>query len=180
MAVPPSGSPPGAGPRARRHGRHRPGGALRRSCPVPRDGRRGGVPADEAQGPAADAPASPPAAETADPKAADPAADRYPGNADESDPQNEAEPPAVDPNCTLVVPREPLSATGLATPYQLEATDPAAGPCHEAVADQAAFVEAAVFDPATHAVSIYHPLVVDRRDRPAGVGGRGDPCCLRR
>jgi hypothetical protein len=75
--------------------------------------------------------------------------------------------PALNPNCTLVVPREPLSAAGLATPYQLTATDPAAGPCHEADADQSAFVEAAVFDPTTHGLSIYHPLVVDRGDRPA-------------
>jgi hypothetical protein len=75
--------------------------------------------------------------------------------------------PTVNPNCTLVVPGDPLSAGGLATPYQLVATDRDAGPCHEANADQSAFVEAAIFDPATHGLSIYHPLVVDRGDRPA-------------
>jgi hypothetical protein len=67
----------------------------------------------------------------------------------------------------LIVPRDPTGGAGLVTPYQLVATDRAAGPCHEANADQSAFVEAAVFDPTTHALSIYHPLVVDRHDRPA-------------
>jgi hypothetical protein len=75
--------------------------------------------------------------------------------------------PAANPNCTVIVPRDPLSAAGLATPYELAATDRAAGPCHEAAVDQSAFVEAAIFDPATHALSIYHPLVVDRNDQPA-------------
>jgi hypothetical protein len=65
------------------------------------------------------------------------------------------------------VPSGPTGAAGLTTPYQLVATDRAAGPCHEADPDQSAFVEAAVFDPATHALSIYHPLVVDRNDQPA-------------
>jgi hypothetical protein len=98
-----------------------------------------------------------------------PTAGSNPGHRQGGDHQREApeQAPALNPNCTLVVPREPLSAAGLATPYQLTATDPAAGPCHEAEADQSAFVEAAVFDPATHGLSIYHPLVVDRGDRPA-------------
>ncbi len=33
-------------------------------------------------------------------------------------------------NCTLIVPANPLSAQGLATPYQLTATNPANGPCN--------------------------------------------------
>lgn len=49
-----------------------------------------------------------------------------------------------DPDCTLAVPEEPLSARGLATPYELVATDPAKGPCHDASPDQAAFMEAPV------------------------------------
>jgi hypothetical protein len=73
----------------------------------------------------------------------------------------------ADPNCTLVVPAQPTTAAGLATPYLLAATDPRQGACHETNSDQSAFVEAAVFDPAQHTVSIYHPLVVDRGDRPA-------------
>src|SRR5437667_10125252 len=38
----------------------------------------------------------------------------------------------VNGDCTLIVPPNPLSAQGLATPYQLVATNPANGPCHEA------------------------------------------------
>ena len=79
-----------------------------------------------------------------------------------------SQPPAApNPNCSLVVPADPLSAKGLATPYQLVATDRAKGACHEANPDQAAFVEATVLDPATGAVSVYHPLVVDAGRRPA-------------
>jgi hypothetical protein len=70
-------------------------------------------------------------------------------------------------NCSLVVPADPLSATGLSTPYQLTATDQAGGPCNEANADQSAFVEAAVIDPASGAVSVYRPLVIDQGTKPA-------------
>src|SRR5205823_13290258 len=63
--------------------------------------------------------------------------------------------------CTPVVPADPLSAKGLATPYEL------AGPCHETNPDTAAFVQATILDPATGAVSVYDPLVVDRGKRPA-------------
>ncbi|GCE31029.1 hypothetical protein KDA_65130 [Dictyobacter alpinus] len=69
-------------------------------------------------------------------------------------------------NCSLIVPRNPLSARGLATPYQLVATDPNMGPCNEANAGQAAFVQGAVIDPATGAVSVYNPLVVDKGTQP--------------
>ena len=69
---------------------------------------------------------------------------------------------APNPNCTIIVPSYPLTADGLATPYQLVATDPAAGECHEANADQSAFVQAAVIDPATGQISIYNPLVIDQ------------------
>ncbi|WP_063836988.1 hypothetical protein [Phaeacidiphilus oryzae] len=71
------------------------------------------------------------------------------------------------PNCTLSVPAAPTSAAGLATPYQLTATDPAQGPCHEADVNQSAFVQATAVDPATGAVSVYDPLVVDAGTQPA-------------
>ena len=71
------------------------------------------------------------------------------------------------PNCSLIVPNNPLTAEGLATPYQLVATDPTAGDCHEINSDQSAFVQAAVFDPATGQISIYNPLVVDQGATPA-------------
>jgi len=76
-------------------------------------------------------------------------------------------PPATpNTNCTLIVPKDALSATGLATPYQLTATDPALGPCSESNTAQSAFVQAAIFDPATSTISIYNPLVIDRGDFP--------------
>lgn len=70
-------------------------------------------------------------------------------------------------NCTLVVPPHPLTAQGLATPYQLKATNSDDGPCHEANADQAAFVQGTIFDPGTNQFSVYNPLVVDRGTKPA-------------
>ena len=72
-----------------------------------------------------------------------------------------------DPNCTLQVPADPLSARGLATPYVLSATTPAAGPCHEANAAQSAFVQATIYDPETGALAVYDPLVIDAGRRPA-------------
>ena len=76
---------------------------------------------------------------------------------------------APNPNCTLLVPANPLTAQGLATPYQLVATDPAMGPCNEFVKPQAAFVEATIVDPATGMVGVYHPLVTDMNQAPAAV-----------
>lgn len=80
-----------------------------------------------------------------------------------------AAPPAatVNADCTLIVPPSPLTAQGLATPYQLTATNPAGGPCHESNAGQAAFVQGAVFDPATGRISVYNPVVVDAGTAPA-------------
>ncbi|HEY4458886.1 MAG TPA: hypothetical protein VGN81_31525 [Pseudonocardiaceae bacterium] len=69
-------------------------------------------------------------------------------------------------NCTLVVPANPLSATGLATPYQFTATQRRAGACHEANTAQSAFVEATILDPATGALSVYRPLIIDQGSQP--------------
>jgi hypothetical protein len=69
-------------------------------------------------------------------------------------------------NCTLIVPPDPLTAKGLATPYELTATDPGMGPCSESNTAQSAFVQAAIFDPATNSISIYNPLVIDKGDYP--------------
>jgi len=74
---------------------------------------------------------------------------------------------AVNSNCSLIVPPNPLSAQGLATPYQLVATRAKKGPCHEANPAQSAFVQAAVIDPATGTISIYNPLVIDKGTEPA-------------
>jgi hypothetical protein len=74
---------------------------------------------------------------------------------------------SVNVNCTLIVPEHPLSAQGLATPYQLVATDPAMGPCHEANTAQTAFVQSAVFDVTHNTISVYDPLVIDKGTKPA-------------
>ena len=74
---------------------------------------------------------------------------------------------AVNTDCALTVPNNPLSAQGLATPYQLAPLNAANGPCNEANAGQAAFVQAAALDPATGQISIYNPLVVDQGTQPA-------------
>ena len=55
----------------------------------------------------------------------------------------------------------------MSTSYQLTATDAANGLCKEANAAQAAFVQAAVFDPETGKIAIYNPLVVDMSTQPA-------------
>ncbi len=73
----------------------------------------------------------------------------------------------VNMNCTLIVPQNPLTAKGLATPYQLVATDPNNGPCNEANANQTAFVQGAVFDPNTGQISAYNPLVINKGTQPA-------------
>src|SRR5215470_2401834 len=78
-----------------------------------------------------------------------------------------ADAPAANLNCTLIVPADPLTAGGLATPYQLTATDPASGPCNEGNKSQTAFVQGAVLDPATGKISVYNPLVIDAGTQPA-------------
>ncbi len=70
-------------------------------------------------------------------------------------------------DCTLIVPQNPLTAVGLATPYQLVATAAEQGPCNESNPMQSAFVQGAVLDPATGQISIYNPLVIDQGTQPA-------------
>src|SRR5690348_14464131 len=71
------------------------------------------------------------------------------------------------PNCSLIIPSNPLTAQGLMTPYQLVATDPAQGACNEANTAQSAFVQAVILDPATGAMTAYEPLVIDKGTQPA-------------
>ena len=115
-----------------------------------------------------------PSAPTADPAVptTDPAAPTAAAPTTSAAPTTTLAPPpaadaAINQNCTLAVPPAPLTAVGLATPYRLTATDGAAGACHEANANQSAFVEAAILDPATGKISIYHPLVIDEGTQPA-------------
>jgi len=74
---------------------------------------------------------------------------------------------AQNANCTIIVPDAPFTAAGLATPYQLTATNPADGPCHEGNSNSSAFVQAAILDPVTGQISIYNPLVIDAGSTPA-------------
>src|SRR5437879_3392127 len=76
-------------------------------------------------------------------------------------------PGTPNPDCSILVPKNPLSAQGLATPYQLFATFPQNGACHETDPNQAAFVQAAILDRATGAISVYNPVVVDSGTAPA-------------
>jgi hypothetical protein len=90
-----------------------------------------------------------------------------PSTSDRKHRKREQPPPeAVNPNCTLTVPANPLTAQGLASPYQLSGSG-RDGACHEANANQSAFVEATILDPATGALSVYRPLVIDGGTRPA-------------
>jgi hypothetical protein len=74
-------------------------------------------------------------------------------------------------NCDIIVPANPLTAKGLATPYQLTGTDgqtPAQSGCEMTNAvNLGAFVQATILDPATGALSVYDPLVVTQGTRPA-------------
>jgi hypothetical protein len=75
-------------------------------------------------------------------------------------------PPAAATDCTLMVPADPLTARGLATPYRL--TQAAGAPkCSETNPGVQAFVQAAVVDPASGQISVYNPLVIDQGTRAA-------------
>jgi hypothetical protein len=80
-------------------------------------------------------------------------------------------PATTNVNCDIIVPADPLSARGLATPYQLTGTDgrtPAESGCQMSNAVKlGAFVQATILDPATGALSVYDPLVVTQGTGPA-------------
>ena len=71
-------------------------------------------------------------------------------------------------NCTLVVPKQPLTATGLATPYILKATD-AASSCSVADPASGVFVQGVFISPSTGEIKVYNPLVVDAARPTPGV-----------
>ena len=78
---------------------------------------------------------------------------------------------AVNTNCDIIVPAHPLTAKGLATPYQLTGpagTSPAASGCQMINSlNLGAFVQATILDTRTGALSVYNPLVVTKGTRPA-------------
>ena len=71
---------------------------------------------------------------------------------------------AANVSCDIIVPANPLTAQGLATPYQLTGPNgmtPAASGCTMAnAANLGAFVQATILNPATGALSVYEPLVI--------------------
>eukprot|EP00475_Leptophrys_vorax_P009844 TRINITY_DN1652_c0_g1_i1.p1 TRINITY_DN1652_c0_g1~~TRINITY_DN1652_c0_g1_i1.p1 ORF type:complete len:463 (+),score=121.38 TRINITY_DN1652_c0_g1_i1:139-1527(+) len=64
--------------------------------------------------------------------------------------------------CQLVVPAQPLTGTGLATPWILQnVPGDTTNDCTQIGGTNSAFVEAVVFDTATGSVGVYRPLVVN-------------------
>ena len=90
-------------------------------------------------------------------------------------PATAAAPPAAaaaaNVSCVLIVPANPLTAQGLATPFQLtgpNGTSPQASGCTMAnFANLGAFAQATIFDPASGALSTYEPLVITQGTQPA-------------
>ena len=74
-------------------------------------------------------------------------------------------------NCSIIVPADPLSAAGLATPWQLTGPNgmtPAASGCTMAnAANLGAFVQATILDPAAGTLEVYEPLVITQGTTPA-------------
>ena len=78
---------------------------------------------------------------------------------------------AANVNCNIIVPANPLTAQGLATPYQLTGPDgmsPAQSGCTMAnAANLGAFVQATILNTRTGQLSVYDPLVVTQGTTPA-------------
>lgn len=78
---------------------------------------------------------------------------------------------AVNGTCEIIVPAHPLTAKGLATPYQLTGPNgetPAASGCEMVNwLNLGAFVQATILNPKTGAVSVYDPLVITQGTTPA-------------
>jgi len=81
--------------------------------------------------------------------------------------------------CDIIVPADPLSAQGLATPYELTGPGgmtPTQSGCEMSNgAKLGAFVQATILDPATGALSIYEPLVITKGTRPDTPGMKINP-----
>jgi hypothetical protein len=79
--------------------------------------------------------------------------------------------PVANTACDIIVPANPLSAAGLATPFQLTGaggmTAAQSGCTMANNANLGAFVQATILDPATGALSVYEPLVITQGTTPA-------------
>ena len=78
---------------------------------------------------------------------------------------------AANVNCDIIVPANPLTAQGLATPYLLTGPggmSPARSGCEMTnAAALGAFVQATILDPATGKLWVYDPLVITKGTTPA-------------
>jgi hypothetical protein len=78
---------------------------------------------------------------------------------------------AANVNCDIIVPANPLTAQGLATPYVLTGPggmSPAQSGCAMTnAANLGAFVQATILDPATGKLWVYDPLVITQGTTPA-------------
>jgi hypothetical protein len=78
---------------------------------------------------------------------------------------------AIEDTCDIIVPANPLSAKGLATPYQLTGPaggSPAATGCQMVNSvNLGAFVQATILNTQTGALSVYNPLVITQGTTPA-------------
>jgi hypothetical protein len=78
---------------------------------------------------------------------------------------------AANVNCDIIVPANPLSAKGLATPYQLTGTggmSPAQSGCTMTnAANLGAFVQATILNTRTGKLYVYDPLVITQGTTPA-------------
>ena len=78
---------------------------------------------------------------------------------------------AVEDTCDIIVPAHPLTAKGLATPYQLTGPaggSPAATGCQMINSlNLGAFVQATILNPHTGALYVYNPLVITAGTKPA-------------
>jgi hypothetical protein len=81
--------------------------------------------------------------------------------------------------CAIVVPANPLSAQGLATPYLLtgpKGTAPAQSGCEMSNgAKLGAFVQATILDPTTGQLWVYEPLVITKGTKPDTPGMKLSP-----
>jgi hypothetical protein len=78
---------------------------------------------------------------------------------------------AANVNCDIIVPADPLSARGLATPYQLTGTNgesaTGSGCTMTNAANLGAFVQATILNPRNGRLFVYDPLVVTQGTTPA-------------
>ena len=127
--------------------------------------------ASTAPAPAPDPTTSAPAPTTAPAQTTSPAPTPCQSSTATASPSATAAPPAANMDCVIIVPARPLTARGLATPYQLTGPggmSPEASGCTMAnSANLGAFVQATILNPATGALSVYEPLVITQGTQPA-------------